>query len=101
MPEPIQGFQWDASKSRTNLIKHGIAFDDATEIFYGTHIIRRSKYGPEERWIAVGEAAGRLIAVIYTWRGKQVRIISARRARAHEERAYRDETVGRPPQGQD
>ena len=29
------GFEWDEVKSNANLIKHGISFDDASEIFYG------------------------------------------------------------------
>jgi uncharacterized DUF497 family protein len=98
MSDPLQGFQWDARKSQANSAKHGIDFDDATEVFYGLHVVRRSKYKAEERWIAIGEMNDRLIAVIYTWRDQKIRIISARRARANEERAYRDETVGRPPQ---
>jgi uncharacterized DUF497 family protein len=27
------GFEWDEVKSNANLIKHGISFDDATEVF--------------------------------------------------------------------
>ena len=29
------GFEWDEDKSETNLVKHGISFDDASEVFYG------------------------------------------------------------------
>jgi uncharacterized DUF497 family protein len=29
------GFEWDEVKSNANLIKHGISFDDASEVFTG------------------------------------------------------------------
>jgi uncharacterized DUF497 family protein len=35
------GFEWDEIKSGANLIKHGISFDDASDIFYGPIIIRQ------------------------------------------------------------
>ena len=89
----IKGFQWDAGKNRANLRKHGIDFDEAVEIFYAPHLLRRSRHQSEERWIAVGEAENRMIAVIFTWRGDEVRIISARRARKDEKRAYRQESL--------
>lgn len=47
MPDPVSpsssGFEWDAEKNRTNLIKHGISFDDASQIFYGLTVVKRSK----------------------------------------------------------
>jgi len=33
--ESVTGFDWDERKSRSNLAKHGIAFDAAVEIFTG------------------------------------------------------------------
>jgi len=93
------GFQWDAAKNESNLAKHGIDFDDATEVFHGPHVILESSHNPERRWIAIGECEGRLIAVIFTCRSNEIRIISARRARKNEERTYRDKKMGRPPEG--
>jgi hypothetical protein len=49
----------------------------------------------EERWITLGmDAFGRVLVVIYTWRGESVRLISARNATRRERRRYeeRDET---------
>jgi uncharacterized protein len=34
------GFEWDEIKSRANLVKHGIAFDDASEIFYSPVVVK-------------------------------------------------------------
>jgi len=95
------GFEWDELKSEANLIKHGILFDDASDIFYEPVILYPSDRNHEERWVAVGALEDRLIAVIFTRRANVIRIISARRARKHEERAYRNAQMGRPPEGQD
>lgn len=37
------GFEWDEIKSSANLIKHGIDFDDASEVFYGPVVVRKIK----------------------------------------------------------
>jgi uncharacterized DUF497 family protein len=95
------GFEWDEDKSETNLIKHGIDFDEASEVFYGPLIIRQSVRNNEERWLAIGKSQDRIISVIFTRRKELIRIISARHPRRNEERAYRNTSMGRPAQGQD
>ncbi len=97
----IRGFEWNAKKRQQNFEKHGIDFDEAIEVFYGPNILYKSDRKGEERWIAVGETEHRILAVVFTRRGQKIRIISARRARKNEERAYRNEKMGRPTQGQD
>jgi hypothetical protein len=99
--ERVQGIEWDEEKAAINRRKHGIDFDDAVAVFYGANVLRRSDRNKEERWIAIGESEGRLIAVVFTLRGNDLRIISARRARRNERRHYDQETMGRTPQGQD
>jgi hypothetical protein len=93
--------EWNAEKAASNRRKHGIDFDDAVEVFDGPCLIRRSDRNKEERWLAIGESEGRVLAVAFTWRGSALRIISARRARDNEKRAYHQAKVGRPAQGQD
>ncbi|MBA2399513.1 MAG: BrnT family toxin [Bradyrhizobium sp.] len=95
------GFEWDDVKSDANLLKHGITFDDASEVFYGPIIIRKSTRNDEERWLAIGISHDRLMSVIFTRRNDLIRIISARRPRPDEKRAYRNAKMGRPPEGQD
>jgi uncharacterized protein len=95
------GFEWDHEKSRANLGKHGIDFDDASEVFYEPIVLRRSDRNDEERWIAIGSLEDRLIAVVFTRQADVIRIISARRAIKNEEREYRNAKVGRSPEGQD
>jgi uncharacterized protein len=45
----------------------------------------------EERWITLGrDALGRLLVVVYSWRGESVRLISARLATARETTQYEE-----------
>src|SRR5437868_1076270 len=45
----------------------------------------------EERWITLGrDALGRLLVVVYTWRGESVRLISACLATARETTQYEE-----------
>jgi uncharacterized DUF497 family protein len=88
------GFEWDEDKSNANLIKHGIDFDDAREVFYGPVIIRGSSRNNEERWLAIGKSDDRIVSVIFTYRHDLIRIISARHPRPDEERAYRNASMG-------
>jgi len=97
----VRDFEWDEAKSKVNLAKHCLDFDEAKEVFYDQITLRRSDRNNEERWIAVGLSHGRIVAVIFTRRNDCIRIISARRARNNEERAYRHAEMGRSEKGQD
>jgi uncharacterized DUF497 family protein len=84
-------FEWDESKRQANMAKHGIDFDDAIKIFSHRILERvdnRHDNG-EARMRAIGISDGRELVVVYTMRGQVCRIISARRARRDERRAYR------------
>ncbi|MCH9019293.1 MAG: BrnT family toxin [Proteobacteria bacterium] len=94
-------FEWDARKNAVNLAKHGIEFADATRMFEGAVLERlddREDYG-ETRIAAVGVVEGRELFVVYTMRGENRRIISARKANRHERQAYHQAL--RAHQGQD
>jgi uncharacterized DUF497 family protein len=83
-------YEWDEAKRLANVAKHGIDFPDAVHIFEGEFVEaedRRRNYG-EVRMLASGELDGRVIRVVYTWRGDRRRIISAWRARRNDSRAY-------------
>jgi uncharacterized protein len=95
------GFEWDEAKSNANLVKHGITFDDASEIFYGPVVAKGSNRNNEERWIAIGKTHDRIVTVIFTRRNNLIRIISARRPRPDEKRTYHNASLGRPAQGKD
>ncbi len=81
-------FEWDSAKAEANLAKHGIAFEDAIDVFQKPVLEIRSDRGGEVRVRAIGTVEGLEITVVYTWRGNRRRIISARRARVNEREAY-------------
>ena len=83
-------FEWDEEKRIVNLQKHGIDFETAKLIFIGATLSfpdTRREYG-EKRIGAYGEVNGIVIFVIYTQRGENRRIISARKAGTHERQIY-------------
>jgi len=84
-------FEWDEDKRQSTLARRGIDFIGMTALFDGRPVITYpSPRLEEERWVTVGLVAGKAFAVVWTVRGENVRIISARRARDGEERAYRE-----------
>jgi uncharacterized DUF497 family protein len=83
-------FVWDEKKRLLNVANHGIDFRDALWIFGQVLCRKRSDRSGEVRFLVVGVLNDVEIAVIYTEREEGVcRIISARRARVEERRAYR------------
>ncbi len=90
------GFEWDeASKAGINFRKHGVRMPEAIPVFDDPSAITISddESDPEEqRFVTLGMGAmGRLLVVVYMWRGDNIRIISARRAEAHECEQYEAE----------
>ncbi|MSP01725.1 MAG: BrnT family toxin [Acetobacteraceae bacterium] len=81
-------FEWHEPKRTINLEKHGIDFDDAISIWAGPVATRLAPHKSEERFVSVGVAEERIIAVVWTLRGQRRRLISARRARDHERACY-------------
>ena len=89
-------FEWDDDKNEVNIVKHGVTFDEAKEIFAGPvfeFIDDRRAYG-ETRIAAIGVTKGIELTVIYTVRNEVRRIISARRARRDERRTYHETYPG-------
>lgn len=92
----LKGFDWDSQKNASNAAKHGVSFEEAAELFQAPFFrVRSDRYG-EPRWVALGKARNRVIAVIYTERNGRIRIISARRARKHEREIYEDRFGSKP-----
>ncbi len=80
--------EWDENKRRINLAKHKIDFEDAAALFDAPALVIDSGHKSESRFLAIGCVSKRLITVVFTMRGARCRIISARRARENEQRAY-------------
>jgi uncharacterized protein len=87
-------FTWDEHKARSNLIKHGVSFEEATSVFddpLGISIPDPDRSDEEEYWIGIGRSyAGKSLVVWYVERGEAIRIIGCRRASRNELRAYEE-----------
>ena len=86
-------YEWDAAKAKANYAKHGVHFADATAVLEDEFALTmRDPYSQEEeRWITMGEdTLGRILVVVYAWRGDSVRLISARRASTREKKSYEE-----------
>lgn len=87
----MTSFQWDEAKRAANLEKHGIDFVDAIAVFEDARRVERvderRAYG-EERRQCIGMVRNHLLFVVFTRRTGVLRMISARKASAHEREAY-------------
>ena len=85
-------FEWDPQKAKSNLKKHGVSFEEASTAFQDTlsltiddplHSI------DEVRVVLIGMSIkNRLLVVVHTERGDNIRIISARKATKKERKNY-------------
>lgn len=87
-------FQWSLAKSKANLKKHGVSFDEAQSVFYDEYA--RQYYDQEhsatgDRFILLGMSLrSRVLVVCHCERsnGEAIRIISARKATSKERKNY-------------
>jgi uncharacterized DUF497 family protein len=87
-------FEWDPAKDTINRAKHGLSFDEATELFKASvdylEIYDEEHSDEEDRFIAVGPIRRGVIVVAYTERDDDVlRIVSARIATKRERKRYK------------
>ncbi len=91
MAEKELEFEWDESKAKGNLEKHGVSFITAAATFRNERLERiddREDYG-EVRWIALGRAGLEVYRVVYTWENEnRIRIISAQKANEEDRETY-------------
>ena len=89
---------WEDNKNRVHKRKHGLSFETASLVFDDPLMVQRpDPNSDEDRWLAIGMIGDVVVIVAHTWpiphRGASVetgRIISARKATAHERRAYEE-----------
>ena len=87
-------FEFDEAKSRVNVGKHGIDFDEAQELWKDSFLVEiPAKTEEEVRFLVVGRIAGRHWSAVVTPRGDALRIISVRRARKEEVALYESEEI--------
>jgi uncharacterized DUF497 family protein len=84
-------FEWDPAKARENLRVHGIDFADAVGVFEDEDALTiEDLYAEgEQRFLTLGmDVLGRLLVVVYTYRGEKTRLISAWKASRRQEKQY-------------
>jgi uncharacterized DUF497 family protein len=83
---------WDPGKLESKIGKHGVGFAEATLVLEdpaAITVVDDESDPLEQRFVTLGaDAAGRIPVVVYTWRGDDIRLISARRAEPHERKEY-------------
>ena len=89
-------YQWDPAKARANIEKHNVDFADAVGVFEDEWAltIKEQLIAGEQRFATLGtDFLGRVLVVVYTYRGNDIRLISARRATKQERRTYERKRV--------
>jgi len=85
-------FVWEEGKAASNARKHGVAFLEAATVFLDPLALVVEDEGHPENARIIGESAtSRILLVVFVERRRDlVRLISARRATAHERRRYEE-----------
>ena len=85
-------FEWDPVKAEANFKKHGVHFGEAEPVFvddFAVTITDDASDPREMRFVSIGKGVKeRVLVVVYSYRGRNIRIISARLANAHERVHY-------------
>jgi uncharacterized protein len=85
-------FEWDSDKASSNLAKHGVSFEEACTVFEDMQAVTaedEAHSDGEARMITLGiSSVSRLLLVVNTERGENIRIISARKPTPAERRFY-------------
>lgn len=88
----IVKFQWDRGNKDKNQERHQVTQEEAEAVFFDPkrrYYVDRKHSDKEQRFFVVGKTRlGRLLLVVYTHRGKQIRIISARDLNKRKEGKY-------------
>ena len=88
---------WDPDKAAANRAKHGLSLETAALVFDDPlHASKPDPHPDGNRWHTIGLVGPVLLLVIHTWleeseeREPVGRIISARKATAHERKVYEE-----------
>ena len=87
-------FEWDETKAKSNLANHGVSFEEAATVFgdpLSVTIPDPAHSQTEHRCVIVGNSnIQKLLVVVHTEWGDNIRIISARRATRRERINYEE-----------
>ena len=80
MVEGASGFEWDESKDKSNVEKHGVTFAFAQRAFLDAKRIIAEDVphsAVEKRYYCFGRVEGEIMTVRFTWRENKIRIFGA------------------------
>jgi len=87
-------FEFDSSKSESNLVKHGIDFYSARKLWNDVNRIEiPAKWIDEARFLLIAKLDKEIWSAIYSLRNKRIRIISVRKARENEKEIYNSSRI--------
>lgn len=85
----MNSFEFDAAKSESNRIKHGIDFVEAQKLWNDPMLLEiPAKTDDEPRYLVIGQIEGKHWSAVITYRAANIQLISVRRARTEEAALY-------------
>jgi uncharacterized protein len=85
----VINFEFDETKSQANLLKHGINFVDAQNLWNDPNLLEiPAKTEDEPRYLMIGLINNKHWSAVITYRGAVIRLISVRRSRTEEVALY-------------
>lgn len=89
-------FDWDVGNINKSLIKHGVTSRECEELLGKSDkviLVDRKHSLEESRFIVIGKTArNRLLFLVFTLRGRKIRVVSARDLNRKEYRLYEERT---------
>jgi len=87
-------FEFDDSKSQSNLAKHGLNFLDAQELWADPDRVEiPARIEDEPRFLVIGKIAQKCWSAIITYRETRIRMISVRRSGKEEVAIYESNRI--------
>lgn len=90
--ENIEGFNWNKGNAKKNWLKHRVGIKESEEVFFNKPLVffKDEKHSIKEKRFGVFGKTNkkRLLTIIFTIRGKKIRIISARNMSRKERKSY-------------
>lgn len=92
-------FEWNDAKAASNLLKHGVSFEEAKSVFFDLFAVEHFDVvhsADEDRFIIVGTSdRDRIVVVAFALPDEEtIRLISARQAHRREEQDYEKNNPG-------
>ena len=79
-------YTWSERKRASNLVRHGLDFADATQVFVGpTYTFEDDRFDySEQRFVTLGLLGGMVVSIVHLENPLRIRVISMRKGTRHE-----------------